>query len=212
MNPALTSNYSYEDHELAFRKANYKILQIALVAAGYSADRYLVLSPACQTNLLVLEKRKAEWVQVYLNALFAKINLATFADITVCDKMMSDGAALKSLGSRAFLETSLAGTNNDIRWTAKNYGSIGNLQQIQYVNSGASQVLTITLVGTLIRVNLGTNAASVVTSTAAQLLALAALIPALNSLVSYALVLGNNGTGVLATLAAVNFTGGLDPV
>lgn len=208
MNPALTSQFSYEDHELAFRKANYKILQLALTAAGYDAERLTILSPACQTNLLVLEKRKAEWVQVYLNALAAKVDLNTFADITVCEPIFSTSSELS--GTRASLTTALAGTNNDITWTARSYGSVGNILQVQYVNGGNSQALAVTVVASLIRIALATSSGGVITSTAAQVRAAVSAFAAANSLVSSALVVSNDGTGLVTVLTSTNLSGGTD--
>lgn len=208
MNPALTSQFSYELHDLALRKANYRILQLALAVGGYDADKLIVLSPACQTNLLVLEKRKAEWVEVYLNAISHGIDLNTFADITVCDPLFIGNTELS--GTKAFLTTGLTGVNNDITWTSRNYGSAGNILQVQYVNGGNSQSLTVSVVASLIRINLATNGSGVITSTAAQLIFLVSGNSSASSLISGAFSASENGTGLVTVLAATNLAGGTD--
>lgn len=84
MNRSLTSDRQWEDHHLILNKANYNLLEKALVVKGYSADKYLTLKPLCQTEMIVMEKRKAHWVHFYLQALSLNINLATVFNISEC--------------------------------------------------------------------------------------------------------------------------------
>lgn len=209
MNAALTSHLQYESHDLLVRRANYKILQIALVAAGYEENRFAVLEPACQTNLVVVEKRKAEWVQVYLNALAAKVDLETFPDINDCELGAFDDAV--PAGNAATLTTAITGTNNDLKFTANRTGAAGNLIQIQYFNPGvASQSLGVSLTGSLIKISLGTNSSNVIVSTANQVLSLINNSSTAGALVTAALAPSNDGSGVMVALAPTNLAGGSD--
>ena len=45
MNKALTTDKVFLEHKIPLRKAQYALLSVALVAAGYAADRYAVLEP-----------------------------------------------------------------------------------------------------------------------------------------------------------------------
>lgn len=208
MNSALTSHLKHEQHELVLRRANYQILTLALVEAGFAADRLSVLDPGCLTNLLVTEKRKAEWVQVYLNALAANVDLETFPDISECE--LGSATDTELAGSFATLTTALTGTNNDILFTARKRGVSGNIIQVQYLNGGASQPLTLTLTGSLIKVNLATDGASAVTTTASQILTAISLDTNVKSLIKPVLAAGNTGAGVVTVMAATNLSGGTD--
>lgn len=209
MNFALTSHLQYEGNDLLVRRANYSILQLALDAAGYDENRFAILEPACQTNLLVMEKRKAQWVQVYLNALAANVDLETFPDINDCELAAFDGA--EQAGNNATLTTALTGNNNDILFTARKSGVSGNIIQIQYFNPATpSQPLSVTLTGSLIKVNLATNASSQITTTASEILTAIANSTQAKSLVKPVLAAGNNGVGIVTALAATNLTGGTD--
>ena len=209
MNYALTTHLQYEQNDLLVRRANYAILKLSLGENGYDENRFAVLEPACQTNLLVVEKRKAQWVQVYLNALAAKVDLETFPDINDCEMGTTDGIATS--GTYATLTTALVGNNNDILYTARKRGISGNIIQVQYVDPATpSQPLTFDLVGSLIKVNLRTNASSQIVTTAEEILTGISEASHVKSLVKPVLAAGNNGTGIVTVLAATNLAGGED--
>lgn len=208
MNSALTSHLQYESHDLLVRRANYKILQLALVQAGYEENRFAVLEPACQTNLVVLEKRKAHWVQVYLNALAAGVNLETFPDINDCELSGFDDAAMS--GTFATLSTALAGADNDIVYTAKKVGTAGNAVQVQYAGLGVSQPLTIVVTGNLVKINARTNSGSAPISTASEIVAAVNAHEQANNLVSAKLKAPDTGVGVISIMSATNLAGGVN--
>lgn len=109
----------------------------------------------------------------------------------------------------ATLTTSLAGTNNDLVFTARDPGSKGNGITVAYVDPGAaSQSLAVTVSGSAISVSLATNAGSAITSTAAQVkTAIEALFNA-DRLVVISNAGGNDGTGVVTALSATALAGG----
>jgi hypothetical protein len=110
--------------------------------------------------------------------------------------------------SAASLTTALAGANNDLTYTAKSRGTGGNSTRIRYVVAGANTPLSVSVSGSDITVNVATDGSSNPTSTAnAVLAAVNASTPA-SALVTASLAAGNDGTGVVATLAFTSLTGG----
>jgi len=208
MNSALTSHLQYADNDLLVHRANYKILQLALVQAGYEENRFAVLEPACQTNLVVMEDRKAEWVEVYLNALGTGVNLDTFPDINDCELGSFNDAVLA--GTFATLTTNITGADNDIVYTAKKVGTAGNAVQVQYAGLGVSQPLTIVVTGNLVKINARTSAASAPLSTASEIVAAVNADALANNLVSAKLKAPDTGAGVIAIMSATNLAGGVN--
>jgi hypothetical protein len=127
-------------------------------------------------------------------------------------------SAVRSLGlggdylaghwSQASLTTALAGTQNDLTFTAVKFGESGNDIRVRYVVSGASTPLSVAVSGNDITVNVATNGSSAATSTAAQILAAVNASTDAARLVSAANATGNDGTGVVTALAYTNLTGG----
>lgn len=115
--------------------------------------------------------------------------------------------------THATLTTALAGGNNDIIWTAVVGGEAGNDITIEYEDPGlADQALAVTVLGNAVTVSLATGAAPGmdITSTANDIIAEVASTPAAAALVSGANAAANDGSGVVAALAATNLTGGAD--
>ena len=91
MNRLLTSDREFQDVKYPILKANYKLLQIVLVKAGKSADRYSVLEPECfPTRNPELECRKGEWVEFYLTAYGTNVDVDTLPDIQSCELISSE--------------------------------------------------------------------------------------------------------------------------
>lgn len=109
---------------------------------------------------------------------------------------------------KAALTTALAGTNNDLVFTAKNGGPGGNSIRIQYVVAGTSTALSIDAQGFDIIVNVATDGAGAATSTAAQIKTAIDASPDASRLVSVANAAGNDGSGVVAALALTALSGG----
>lgn len=212
MNKALTSDRKIMDHCRPIALAQYQLLVLSLVAAGYSADRFKVLEPSCDYSRPELEERKEEWVELYVDALGVGVDLDTFPDVNNCNLISASSAELVSQNrAKASLTTALTGANNDLVITARNYGSIGNILQVQLVDpAGNSQALAVTVVAGLIRVSLATNSGGAITSTATLVKAAIEANASANALVSVALAASNTGAGVVTAMAATNLTGGLD--
>lgn len=106
-------------------------------------------------------------------------------------------------GTQAVLTTALVGANNDLVFTAVKVGTVGNAITVAYVDPGAaSQALGVVVAGNAITVNLATDAGSLITSTASEILAALEASAAAMALISVALAAGNDGTGVVTALVA----------
>lgn len=108
----------------------------------------------------------------------------------------------------ASLTTALAGTNNDLVFTARKGGTWGNSIQVAYIDpGGVSATLSVVVSGFLITVNLGRAASAINTTSAAITAAIQASSDA-NTLVSVANSGADDGTGLVIALAATNLSGG----
>lgn len=100
------------------------------------------------------------------------------------------------------------GDDNSLTFTAVAYGEEGNDITVAYVDPGsASAALSVDVVGSAITVNLGTDTASAINSTAADVLAAIEGDAAADALVSVAIHTGDTGTaddgsGVVTAMAA----------
>lgn len=102
------------------------------------------------------------------------------------------------------------GNNNNIVYTAVDEGADGNNITIAYIVSGNDTPLSISVIGTDIVVNVATDNDGDPTSTAAQVLAAIEADEDASALVTVAHAASNDGTGVVAAVAAANLTGGTD--
>lgn len=116
---------------------------------------------------------------------------------------LSDGGTLAGAKSSKAIGT----TNQQTLVTAILAGTAGNSIQYGHVNGGASQSLSVGVVGTVITVNLATDGASAVTSTVSDVVdavngnaAAAALVLATNGV--------GNGSGLAIAGAVAALTGG----
>jgi hypothetical protein len=111
--------------------------------------------------------------------------------------------------SFASLTTALAGTNNDLVFTAVAPGTAGNSITVRYVDPGAaSQALSVSVASSAITVNLATDSGSVITTTANDVIgAIYASAPAA-ALVGVARAAANDGTGLVIALSATALAGG----
>ena len=118
------------------------------------------------------------------------------------------------VAGRAHLRAMIAGTDNDLRFTAAAAGATGNLVSVELRDPGAaSQTLSVTTVGNAIVVRLATNATSAITSTAQDVIDAIRASAAASALVSVA---GDNtppgdftaGGGLMAPMAATNLIAG----
>jgi hypothetical protein len=112
--------------------------------------------------------------------------------------------------TRASFTTACAGDHNDLVYTAKMPGTAGNLVSVEYL-AGVSQTLAVSVDSKAITVQLGTNGAGVVTSTASQVLAAVQnSADAMRLLDSVALAAANDGTGTPAVLTHTHLQNGVD--
>lgn len=104
--------------------------------------------------------------------------------------------------------TAFAGTNNDIKITAKDRGTGGNSVRVAFVVAGASTPLSVSVSGNDITVNVATNGSSAATSTASQVVAALNAHAGASALIIAALAAGNDGTGVVAAQTITALSGG----
>ncbi|MGB3944518.1 MAG: hypothetical protein WBK88_06990 [Methanothrix sp.] len=110
---------------------------------------------------------------------------------------------------RAALSTDLVGDNNDLDYTAKMGGTIGNSISIEYSDpSAASQKLSVTVTAAAIEVSVATNGDSEIITTAAQIMALLNANRDASRWVDVSLKTGNDGSGVVTAMAEDNLEGG----
>lgn len=124
------------------------------------------------------------------------------------------GATVITSQTFASLTTALAGTHNDLVYRAVSGGVVGNSNSITYVDPGANnQSLSVTVTPNagyaVVVISLATNSSGAIVTTANDILvALAAEGTVLSSRLAVELAVGNNGSGVVAALAATTLTGG----
>jgi hypothetical protein len=109
---------------------------------------------------------------------------------------------------KATLTTALTGANNDLVFTARTAGPGGNSITVSYVVAGNNTPLTVAVAGFAITVNVATDGGGAPTSTASQVLAALQGNQDTAALVSVALAPGNDGSGLVAALAATPLAGG----
>lgn len=109
---------------------------------------------------------------------------------------------------KAALTTALAGTNDDLVFTALKRGPWGNAISVTYVDpGGVSATLSVVVEGFKITVNLG-RASSAINTTASALSTAVTANADASQLVSIANAAGNDGTGLVTALAETFLAGG----
>jgi hypothetical protein len=100
--------------------------------------------------------------------------------------------------------------NSKVKVIAVEPGAAGNSIRLSIVNAGASQSLAIDVDGRDVIVTAATNGSSVITSTAAQVIAAINEDNTSSQLVTASNGASSDGTGVVAAVAATNLAGGAD--
>lgn len=114
---------------------------------------------------------------------------------------------------QATLTTALTGSNNDVVFTANEFGFEGEEITIEYVDpGGASASLNVDVQGTGVKVNLATGTDSAITSTADLIKAAIAANAAAAALVSTADASGDDGSGVVTAMAETALALGGPPI
>lgn len=107
---------------------------------------------------------------------------------------------------KASLTTALAGTNNDLVYTAQVGGPGGNSIRVQYVVSGNNTPLSVDILGYDIIVNVATDGGGAATSTATQVKTAVDRVG--SHLVSIANAGSDDGTGIVVAQSITALTGG----
>jgi hypothetical protein len=123
------------------------------------------------------------------------------------------GRYQRAVGSYAQLVTDAAVANGSIVWTSRVPGVAGNATTLALVNPGApNSPLGVAVVAAAITVNLQTNGAAALVTTASQLIAAIKADPAADALVFGEEARGHNGTGLVTAIVATNLAGGIASV
>lgn len=134
--------------------------------------------------------------------------------ITSIDELLTETA---TPAVQAFITPAQAGGNNDIKWLAQPAfeGSKGNNLSIEYLNGGASKALSVDVINgaggqeTKVSVVLATDAGSVITSTANQVIDAVAAHPQAASMM-FGEATEGTGDGLSVAVAATSLSGGVD--
>lgn len=111
--------------------------------------------------------------------------------------------------TKATLTTALTGDNNDLKYTSKLNGALGNAITVEYVDpDGANAELAVSVDGTAITVSLATGAAKAITTTASDIATAIAAHAEANALVAVANAGSDTGAGTVTEMAATALTGG----
>ena len=110
--------------------------------------------------------------------------------------------------AKATLTTALAGTNNDLVFTARQGGPAGNSIRVTYIVAGTSILLTVVVAGYDITVNVATDGAGAATSTSSLVKAALEANADATRLISVAHAGADTGAGIVAALAFTALAGG----
>lgn len=111
--------------------------------------------------------------------------------------------------TKATLTTDLAGDNNDLKYTSKLNGALGNAITVEYVDpDDVDAELAVSVDGTAITVSLATGAAKAITTTASDIATAIAAHAEANALVAVANAGLDTGVGTVTKMAATALTGG----
>jgi hypothetical protein len=114
-------------------------------------------------------------------------------------------------GDAATLETAMTGDDNDLVFTAKQAGPIGNDYSIEFLaGSGTTQALKVSTVDNLKYTVLLARAADAISSTANQVIAALEAYAPFAALMDVELAEGDDGTGIVTAFAEADLTGGGD--
>lgn len=178
---------------------------VALAQASPEFTPSVERRPTAGLQALIKRKiRPADWSLPF----YAK-TAALAGDPPSYGELLRSGCGVETLPVYAFLETVLAGANNDLRYVARAGGTPGNSVQVEYLVAGLNTALSVTASATKITVNVATDGAGAATSTASQVrTAIRAVAAAMALIRSVELAAGNDGTGVVVALVATNLAGG----
>ena len=111
--------------------------------------------------------------------------------------------------TKATLTTDLAGDNNDLKYTSKLNGALGNAITVEYVDpDDVNAELAVSVDGTAITVSLATGAVKAITTTASDIATAIAAHAEANALVAVANAGLDTGVGTVTEMAATALTGG----
>lgn len=160
------------------------------------------------TNMLVDKALLVNGIDGYFETNGITLNAVT-PYIPTFDEIVEFGYnGLGNYTGFAELETDLAGYNNDLKFTARVVGAAGALISIRYVDPAVpSAAISVSVAENAITVNLATDAGSLITSTAINVLLKISNHATAKGLVRVDLKSGNDGTGVVTTMAATNLVG-----
>lgn len=140
--------------------------------------------------------------------------IAAVDDVGSSLASVAAAATVVSSGIYGSRSTALTGANNDLKFTAKTIGTVGNSNTITYVDpAGNNEALDVVITPDTgfaeVVVNLATDGSGAITTTANDILvALTVAGAAFSDFMSVAYVTGNDGSGVVTAMAGAFLAGG----
>lgn len=117
-------------------------------------------------------------------------------DVTVIDHLLTTSAGAPDDAVQASADVNPTGDDNALTFTAVEYGTVGNNISVTYADPGANDAaLSVVVAGPSIVVNLATDEAGDITSTAAEVLAAVGASLEASRLVTVAIQASDTGTG-----------------
>lgn len=147
---------------------------------------------------------RAGWAQLMAGKIGAEGYRALVAALDAANLARDTELAAYAAATFATLSTNLSNaTQNDLTFTAVRTGDSGTAITVQYIDpAGETAAESVSVIGSAIAVTL--RSVSAVLSTANQVKAALDAAPAVAALITTALKTGNNGTGLVAEMAATN--------
>lgn len=132
-------------------------------------------------------------------------------DTTTLTISRVSGRVLSAPEVKASYTTALTGSNNDLTFTSKLVGVAGNTTTVRYVDpAGNDKLLSVSVTGSAITVNLATNGSGLITSTAALIKTAIQNKAESNALVTVTYPTGNDGSGVVTAMSVITLSGGIN--
>lgn len=156
-----------------------------------------------------------EFVRVFRGSkvvvpILAGAAIAAFEEVVVGTNGAVIPAGARVDEQAASLVTGVVGSNNAIRWTARDPGVGGNALRVALVVAGTSTALSVGVTAGVITVNVATDGGGAPTSTAAQVITAVQAHDEADALVTVANEGASTGAGIVAAVASTPLAGGTD--
>lgn len=176
---------AFEDSDIRFFTTNYSARPVILDDSGIEADE---------------DGRKVVYAGTFLGG-------------GVLENSNVPAVKIGTGGRKAALTTSFSSVNSNLIFVASMLGKEGNDLKIALIKpSSNNAVLSVSVASSTISIQLATDSAGAIVSTASQVMNAVNQNTNSNSLVNVNLVAGSDGSGIVSALTATALDGGVDGV